>query len=88
MAQTAQFTMVEKLEELQKQGADSALAQKLSTASALVGRQITYTDGENNTITGVVASARLGDDGTVLKVGTTEVPLANVQTIAPAPATA
>jgi flagellar basal-body rod modification protein FlgD len=84
MAQTAQFTMVEKLEELAKQGADSALASKLSTASALVGKQITYTDADNETVTGVVASARLAETGTVLRVGGVEVPLEHVQAIAPA----
>lgn len=38
---TAQFTVVEKLDELTKQGESTALVQSLTTASALVGREIT-----------------------------------------------
>lgn len=38
---TAQFTVVEKLDELTKQGESSALVQSLTTASSLVGREIT-----------------------------------------------
>ncbi|MEM7274186.1 MAG: flagellar hook capping FlgD N-terminal domain-containing protein, partial [Actinomycetota bacterium] len=38
---TAQFTVVEKLDELTKQGESSALIQSLTTASSLVGREVT-----------------------------------------------
>ena len=83
MAQTAQFTMVQKLEELARQGADGALGQKLATASALVGREITWTDAQGNAASGVVSSARLAEDGTLLRVGDVEVPIGAVHTIAP-----
>lgn len=38
---TAQFTVVEKLDELTKQGESTALVQSLTTASSLVGREVT-----------------------------------------------
>jgi len=82
MAQTAQFTMVEKLEELAKQGAEGALAQRLSTASALVGKQVTWQDAAGAVQSGVVASARLTEDGTMLRVGAVDVPLDAVDSVA------
>lgn len=43
IATTAQFTVVEKLDELTKQGANTALVNSLTTASALIGREVTVT---------------------------------------------
>jgi flagellar basal-body rod modification protein FlgD len=62
MAQTAAFTQVEKLEEIAKQNASLLALQRSSSAGALVGRTVTYTDTEGASKTGVVSSVRLATD--------------------------
>jgi flagellar basal-body rod modification protein FlgD len=75
LAQTAQFTQVEKLGQI----ATMMQAQQLIGASSLVGRTVTYQDADGATLTGVVASAKLnGDSGPTLKVGNTDVQLSKV----------
>ena len=44
LAQTAQFTMVEKLEALSKQQSEMVTAQLMSAATNLIGRTVTYTE--------------------------------------------
>ena len=44
MAQTATFTQVEKLEEIAAQNASMLALQRSSSAGALVGRTVSYTD--------------------------------------------
>jgi flagellar basal-body rod modification protein FlgD len=75
LAQTAQFTQVEKLGQI----ADMMQAQQLIGASALVGRTVTYQDATGATQTGVVGSVKLnGDSEPTLKVGNTDVQLSKV----------
>lgn len=42
LAQTAQFTMVEKLIEIEKQAKESALANEMLTATTMIGRSVTF----------------------------------------------
>jgi flagellar basal-body rod modification protein FlgD len=44
LAQTAQFTVVEKLSELSKQQSEMVTAQLMNSATNLIGRTVTYTD--------------------------------------------
>lgn len=75
MAQTAQFTQVEKLGQI----ADLMTAQQLIGASSLVGRTVTYQDAAGVTQSGVVKMAKLnGDSEPILKVGDTDVLLSKV----------
>jgi flagellar basal-body rod modification protein FlgD len=69
MSQTAQFTQVEKLEEIAKASTDMLAAQGLLASSTLVGRTVTYADPDGNDVSGVVTSARFGPEGPVLRVG-------------------
>ena len=62
MAQTATFTQVEKLEEIAAQNASLLALQRSSSAGALVGRTVSYTDENGATKTGLVTSVRLGTD--------------------------
>jgi flagellar basal-body rod modification protein FlgD len=64
MAQTATFTQVEKLEEIASQNASLLALQRSSSAGALVGRTVSYTDENGATQTGLVTSVRLGTDST------------------------
>jgi flagellar basal-body rod modification protein FlgD len=75
LAQTAQFTQVEKLGQI----ADMMQAQQLIGASALVGRSVTYQDANGMTQTGVVTKTKLnGDSEPTLVVGNTDVQLSKV----------
>ena len=86
MSQTAQFTMVEKLEELADQAKASSTAQKLATASSLMGREVGYQAPDGSTARGTVSSARIDADGVVLRLGAVEVSLDQITSIGPAPA--
>ncbi|MEV6629830.1 flagellar hook capping FlgD N-terminal domain-containing protein [Actinoplanes sp. NPDC051470] len=75
LAQTAQFTQVEKLGEI----ADMLSAQQLIGASSLVGRTVTYKDADGMDHTGVVTKTKLnGDSGPTLTVGNMDVELSKV----------
>ena len=75
LAQTAQFTQVEKLGQI----ADMMQAQQLIGASGLVGRTVTYQDANGATQTGVVTTVKLnGDSEPILEVGNTDVQLSKV----------
>ncbi|MBL8930932.1 MAG: hypothetical protein JNL54_12470 [Kineosporiaceae bacterium] len=88
MAQTAQFTTVEKMQqfaELQQKVLESSLGQ---TAASLVGRTVTYTDVSGTARTGLVTAATLGSampnltiDGVAVELGK----VTGVTATAPAP---
>ena len=75
LAQTAQFTQVEKLGQI----AEMMQAQQLIGASALVGRTVTYLDADGLSQTGVVTKTKLnGDSEPTLVVGNMDVQLSKV----------
>ena len=86
LAQTAQFQMVEKLEQLTKMTTEMNQIQHTVQAAALLGKQVTYTvDGEEKT--GVVTSTHLYTDGPTVRIGDKDVPMEAIQQISsPAPA--
>ena len=67
MAQTATFSQVEKLEEIATQNASLLALQRSTSAGALVGRTVTYTDDTGANVTGTVSAVRLGNDKTEAK---------------------
>lgn len=88
LAQTAQFTMVEKLEEVAKQNIELLAATRMSSASALVGRQVSYSGADGAETAGIVTAVRITADGPVLKVGATDVAMSDVLGVsAPPPPT-
>ena len=94
LVQTAQFTVVEKLEQMTKTNTELLAATRLGSASALVGRSVTYlqpgADPEVAPIevSGTVSGVRVTADGLVLKVGEGEVALSSVIGVGPTPTTA
>ena len=82
LAQTAQFTMVEKIEELAKYQQEMVTAQLMTTATSMIGRTVTYTGLDGKEATGVVTSATIGSNP-MLKVGDTEVALSSVKEVRP-----
>ena len=81
MAQTAQFTMVEKLEAMAAQTDALVAGEQAQRAAGLLGRQVTYADAQGALQTGVVTGTRLGSDGPVLLLGKTELPLNQVREV-------
>lgn len=82
MAQTAQFTMVEKLDQLAKTNDNLLTGQRDLAGASLLDRTVTYLDSETGEdVTGVVTSVQFGGGEVVLKVGDTEVPLASVKEV-------
>ncbi|HKS99859.1 MAG TPA: flagellar hook capping FlgD N-terminal domain-containing protein [Rugosimonospora sp.] len=82
MAQTAQFTQVETLQEISKEQQQLVSAQLMQSASAMVGRTVSYTSADGTLGTGVVTSATFGTGEPTLRVGTTDVPLSTVTKVA------
>jgi flagellar basal-body rod modification protein FlgD len=80
MAQTATFSQVEKLSEIATQNASLLALQRSSSAGALVGRTVAYTDESGATKTGAVSSVRLGTDKTeaIAVVGGVSVPMGRI----------
>ena len=78
LAQTAQFTMVEKLSDLEAQGQSTVTSQQQMQAAQLVGRQVTYVDATGNLVEGVVESAEYTPDGQSLTIDGQAVELDNI----------
>lgn len=72
MTQSAQFTQVEKLEELTKAIVSAGKTTTLSTASGLLGRVVTFALPDGSSASGVVSSASPTADGVKLKIGNRE----------------
>jgi len=81
LAQTAQFTQVEKLGQLAEDQQSLVRAQQAFNASAMVGRTITYPGPDGADVTGVVSSATFTGSSPILRVGNTDVPLASVKEV-------
>ncbi len=91
LAQSAQFTALEKMQEVADKTAQLVSAQVAFGATGLVGRQVTYLDEAGATVAGLVSGVTFGADGPVLDVAGKQVPLGAVQSVAtatPAPASA
>jgi flagellar basal-body rod modification protein FlgD len=88
LTQTAQFDMVEKLDDLATSTASLLSAQSMLGATSMIGKSVTYLATDGSTTTGTVTSASFGSNGTMLKVkganGTdpVDVPIAMVQQVA------
>lgn len=87
MTQTAQFSMVERLTAMEESTAQLLAAQRGQSATALLGTQVTWSEGATKK-TGVVTGLRMGADGPTLEVGDKDVPYALVTRVASAPAAA
>jgi flagellar basal-body rod modification protein FlgD len=81
LAQTAQFTSLEKLEAVATQTAQSLSAQLAFGASGLVGRTVTYTDADGAARTGAVDSVRFTPNGPMLGIDGTDVALNSITNV-------
>ena len=86
LAQTAQFTMVEKLSQLAQQNADGLSAQRALQAGSMIGKTVAFTDANGVLQQGVATSARLLPGGPVLQVDGQDVALSSIEQISATPA--
>lgn len=91
LAQTAQLSMVDRLNEISEAFTTSNAAQRLSLAGTMVGREISFVGPEGSIVRQTVTSARLTTEGLILVTDDYEVPydaIAEVGLPAPVPAPA
>jgi flagellar basal-body rod modification protein FlgD len=81
LSQTAQFTQVEKLDDLSQQIAQLAASEQVLGATSLLGRTVTWSGPDGTDQSGVVSGTRLGTAGTVLRVGDQDVPMTSVKAV-------
>lgn len=82
LSQTAQFTMVEKIEQLSKSQGELLTAQLMTSATNMIGRTVVYTGLDGKEASGVVTGTTIGSNPT-LKVGNTDVALSSVKEVQP-----
>ena len=82
LAQSAQFTALEKMQAVADQTLQLVNLQVAFGASSLVGRTVTFARQDGSVATGTVDSVRFESTGPVLLVAGEDVALANVQTVA------
>jgi flagellar basal-body rod modification protein FlgD len=92
LAQSAQFTMVEKLEEMEKQMTSLVGMQQRIEASGLIGKDVTFHDATTDKdIDGIVTSVDFAGATPSVKVGGKDVPISDLTGVttptAPAPTT-
>ena len=82
LAQSAQFTALEKMQAVADQTSQLVALQVAFGASSMVGRTVTYPAADGTISKGVVDSVQFGATGPVLKVDGNDVSLAQVQSVA------
>ena len=81
VAETAQFTTVEKLTDLATAQQSMLTAQLQLGATQMVGHEISYVDKDGKTRTGVVTAATVNGSTPSVKVGDTDIALSSVQEV-------
>src|SRR6185437_2764854 len=84
MSQTAQFTQVQKMDEMTKATESVLSLQQGLAASALVGKTVQYTLSDGTTGSGIAASASFGvasNAEPTVRVGTQDIPLSSITTV-------
>jgi flagellar basal-body rod modification protein FlgD len=81
LAQTAQFTTVEKLTQMAEDSAGAALGQRMTTASSMIGKAVSYAGTGGEPTVGTVVSARITDENQIMLNlgGGTEISLLEVK---------
>lgn len=81
LTQTAQFTALEKMQDVATQVALMVSTQMAFGASNLVGRSVSYLNAEGATVAGTVQGVNFGAEGPILDVDGVPVALAAVQSV-------
>ncbi|MFZ4515049.1 MAG: flagellar hook capping FlgD N-terminal domain-containing protein [Acidimicrobiia bacterium] len=81
LTQSAQFSVVEKLDALTKQSESDGKISQMTTAAAFIGKRVTYSNGGVDT-KGVVTGVKFpAGQGPVLQIGTKEVAIADIKAV-------
>lgn len=83
-AQLAQFSSLERLENINDGLADLNVSSKVSQAFSVIGKKVAYTDSEGKPVTGKVESVGIKDGQPMLNVGSDSVSLDKVLAVYPA----
>ena len=81
LAQTAQFTALEKMQQVADQTSQLVALQVAFGASSMVGRNVSYAGPDGSMLAGVVSSVRFEASGPVLQVNGEDVHFAEVQSV-------
>ncbi len=81
LAQSAQFTALEKMQDVADQTAKLVSAQMAFGASGLVGKQVTWTDTDGATKSGTVNGVTFGVDGPTLSAGGSTFPVTSLLSV-------
>lgn len=81
MSQTAQFTQVERMDQIAEAQVGLLSAQLRQTAADMVGRTVTYMNSDGKEATGKVTAATLNGTTPTLRIGTTDVPLSSINQV-------
>lgn len=87
ISQSAQLSVVDKLEAISSTLTDAGAANRLALGGSVIGKQVTYLDKDGATASAIVTGVAFDGATTVLKAGTTDIPLASVKSITTAPTT-
>ena len=88
LAQSAQFTALEKMQDVADRTAELLGAQMAFGASALVGRHVSWLGEDGTTtLTGQIDGVTFGQSGPVFDIDGTQVPLGSILTVTAEPST-
>jgi flagellar basal-body rod modification protein FlgD len=82
ISQSAQLSVVDKLDEISKTLSGSAVSDQLMLAGSLIGKTISFKSSEGGTASAAVTSARFEGGVMILSAGEWDVPLAAVTAVA------
>lgn len=82
ISQSAQLSVVDKLDEISNGLARTAVTDRLTLAGSVIGKQVTFADPDGYPVTAAVTSVRFEDGGLILTAGSWDVPLESVSAIA------
>ena len=88
LAQSAQFTALEKMQDVADRTSELLGAQMAFGASALVGKNVSWTDTDGTTIkTGTIDGVTFGATGPVFDIDGADVPLGSILSVTSEPST-
>ena len=88
LTQSAQLTMVDRLNEIATSMTSSVSSQQLALGSSMIGKQITFLDKDSVTHTETVTSARVDGTDLIFTAGEYTVPMTAVTSISAVPESA
>jgi flagellar basal-body rod modification protein FlgD len=86
LAQSAQFTALEKMQDVADRVGAMLGAQMAFGAGAMVGQHVSWINEDGETLTGTIDGVTFGAQGPIFDIGGTEVPLANIVSVTHSPA--